>query len=216
MPYRKEHLAIDEIYHVFTKSIAGYKIFNSHQDYKRIQNTLVFYQMARPPCRFSFYKGPFCNAGLQISEKLVEIAAYCIMPTHIHLVLKQLKENGISKYMNLLLKSYAKHFNLNHNRKGPLWEGRFKNVRVSTDEQLLHLTRYVHLNPVTSFIVNRPEEWKYSSYSEYAQIHPKSKICNFRNYLNISPFQYRKFVKDNIDYQRSLAKIKNVLIESVE
>ncbi len=212
MPYRKEELAINEIYHVFTKSIAGYKIFTSKFDYQRMLNTIIFYQISTPPCRFSFYKGPYCNAGLQRDKKLITIIAYCIMPTHLHLILRQECPEGISKYMNLILKSYSKYFNLKHKRKGPLWEGRFKNVRVKNDEQFIHLTRYIHLNPVTSFLVNNPKDWKYSSYSEYTSISHQNKICDFSDYISMSPSTYRKFVKDNIGYQRSLAKLKDVLL----
>jgi putative transposase len=79
------------------------------------------------------------------------------MPTHIHLVLRQLKDGGISKFMSNILNSYSRYFNIKHNRKGPLWEGRFRKVLVGSDEQLLHLTRYVHLNPVTACLVDKPK-----------------------------------------------------------
>ncbi len=78
------------------------------------------------------------------------------MPTHIHLILKQLKEDGISAYMSKILNSYTCYFNRRTKRKGPLWESRFKRVEVTSDEQLLHLTRYIHLNPVTAHIVEEP------------------------------------------------------------
>ena len=135
------------------------------------------------------------------------------MPTHIHLLMQQLEDNGISKFMNLLLKSYSKYFNEKYNRKGPLWEGRFKNVLVETNEQFLHLTRYIHLNPVTADLVNAPEEWKYSSYLEYLALIDKNKmICNFNSYLDMEATSYKKFVKDGISYEKVLAKIKNSIL----
>ena len=69
--------------------------------------------------------------------------------------------------MRRLLNSYTRYFNEKIKRKGPLWEGRFKKVLVNSDEQLLHLTRYVHLNPVSAGIVEKPEDWPCSSYREY-------------------------------------------------
>ena len=135
------------------------------------------------------------------------------MPTHIHLLLKQLIDNGISRYMKNLLDSYSKYFNIKHKRKGPLWESRFKNVLVKTDEQLLHLTRYLHLNPVTAYLVNSPEDWDYSSYGQYLDSKIDYPFCDFSDVLKINPEEYEKFVNDRIDYQRSLAKIKELIIE---
>jgi len=136
------------------------------------------------------------------------------MPTHIHLVLEQLENNSISRYMNLILKSYTKYFNLKHKRKGPLWESRFKSVLVESDEQLLHLTRYVHLNPVSSYLVNKPELWQYSSYLEYIESFSAKNITEFYDYIELKGEKYKKFTEDNIDYQRTLNKIKNLLIDA--
>ena len=136
------------------------------------------------------------------------------MPTHIHLVLKQLRDNGISLYASNILNAYARYFNTKHSRKGHLWSDRFKNVPVESDEQLLHLSRYIHLNPVSAGLVNDAEKWKYSSYAEY--ITPQLiayPLCDFRDLINQSPKNYRVFVGDRAEYQRKLAKIKKLAIE---
>lgn len=215
-------LVIGEIYHVFTKSIAGFKILNNDSEFLRMIETIQYYQREKRPikfCRFNkFREGTTkylkSDISMSESEKLVEIIAYCIMPTHIHLVLKQLKDKGVSLFMNNILNSYSRYFNIKHNRKGPLWEGRFKNVLVGREEQLLHLTRYVHLNPVTARIVNTPIDWKASSYKEYlSDAIGEDRICKYSDILNITPTAYRKFVEDRISYQRELAKIKNLLFD---
>jgi putative transposase len=136
------------------------------------------------------------------------------MPTQIHLILKQVKDGGIKKFLGLISQSYSQYFNSRHARKGPLWEGRFKNILIKNDEQLLHLTRYVHLNPVTSFLTNDPGDWKYSSYREYAgEIDIDKRLCSFEDILKIDKVSYKKFVSDQIDYQRQLAIIKKVVLE---
>lgn len=221
---RKRNLITEQVYHIFNKSIADYKIFNNDKDYLRIFNILKFYQIEKVPFKFSkFMKLPETeergfNAHFifvsQDKQKLVQIIAYCIMPTHIHLVLKQLKGNGISIFMSNVLNSYARYFNVKYRRKGPLWEGKFKNVLVETDEQLLHLTRYIHLNPVTAYIVEKPEMWAASSYKEYLfDIEVNDQICEYKDVLDIKPSQYKEFVEDRIGYQRELAKIKNLLLD---
>lgn len=147
-------------------------------------------------------------------DRLVEIIAYCLMPTHFHLILKQMIDNGIFLYLRDLQNSYSHYFNIKHRRKGPLWESRFKNVLVSNDEQLIHLTRYLHLNPVTASLVNKPEDWLYSSYREYIdEVSGTNKICLFDEVIEIIPASYWKFVNNQVDYQRELGKIKKMILD---
>lgn len=153
------------------------------------------------------------NDYLSEKTKSVDIIAYCLMPTHIHLIFKQLEDNGISRSVNNILNSYTRYFNIKHKRKGPLWESRFKSKRIESDEQLLHLSRYIHLNPVTAFLSDKPESWQYSSYKEFLGIKETPTFCNFTNHINIFPADYKKFTEDRISYQRELAKIKDLLTE---
>ena len=116
--------------------------------------------------------------------------------------------------MSNVLNSYTRFFNTKYDRKGPLWVGRFKNIPIESDEQLLHLTRYVHLNPVTAKLVNQAEEWKHSSYREYIQKPNKPQtICHYSDVLDIKQTEYQDFVHDHASYQRELAAIKNLAIE---
>ncbi len=135
------------------------------------------------------------------------------MPTHIHLILKQLKQNGISKMLGDTLNSYSRYFNTRHQRKGPLWESRFHNVLIKTDEQLLHLTRYLHLNPVSASLCDNPKDWPYSSYHEYLRLKREFPICQFDELLDIQPEKYQQFVQERAGYQRVLSKIKELLLE---
>jgi len=221
--YRKDPLISGEIYHIFSKSIAGFKIFNKDSEYLRMMATTRYYQMEDTRVKFSrFIKSENGENSFSAclhndclgKDRLVEIIAYCIMPTHLHLILKQLKDKGISTFMNNILNSYSRYFNTKHNRKGPLWESRFKNVLVRTNEQLLHLTRYIHLNPVTAYLVNKPQLWQASSYNEYLlNIDSKNKICKYDDVLDINPDSYRKFVEDRASYQRDLKEIKDLILE---
>ncbi len=219
---RKDKLVTSEIYHVYNKSIAGFEIFRDFSCYTRIMEVIRYYQKENPSCKYSdFIRKPNeekNNYYIEITsgerQKLVEIIAYCIMPTHVHLVLKQLKDKGISIFMNNILNSYTRYFNVRHKRKGPLWEGRFQDVLIRTEEQLLHLTRYVHLNPVTAYLVNRPEDWIFSSCQEYIGNREKAdKICQYEDILEVEINSYKKFIYDRIHYQRELAKIKNLLLD---
>ena len=220
MGYRKNPLVTGEVYHIFTKSIAGFKIFNNQSEFLRMKGLLRYYQYGNKKMRFSWFieesNGKDSNEYeyYKEDEMIVQIIAYCIMPTHLHLILRQLKESGITNFMNIVLNSYSRYFNTKYKRRGPLWESRFKSVLVETDEQLLHLTRYIHLNPVTSFLVAKPGDWVFSSYDEYvSEAKASENMCLREDIIKIEPFSYKEFVDARIDYQRELAILKNLLFE---
>lgn len=217
----KDVLYNQGVYHVISRSIAGYKVFNSNKDYERMVLALRFYQFRDPPCKLSTFlklkgteKYGFDKNFKQFldNEKIINIIAFCLMPTHIHLILQQLEEKGISVFMKNILDSYSRFFNTLHRRKGPLWESRFKHIVVDKDEQLIHLTRYIHSNPTTAGLVKKPEGWQYSSYKEYIGKTEPNGLINYEGLLDITPKSYQKFVNDRIDYQKKLAVIKNLII----
>lgn len=216
---RKDAIVTGCVYHIFTRSIAGFEIFRSPTSYERILNTLEYYNRISPGIRLSKFLelSPDARkrmAELREVEPLVQLIAYCLMPTHIHLVLKQVQDNGISIFMSNVLNSFTRYFNIAHQRKGPLWESEFKNVLVQTDEQLLHLTRYVHLNPVSARLTNSPEDWEYSSFRQYVCSKPVRGNCNWLGILEINPVDYDRFVRSRASYQRSLSQIKRLLIDN--
>lgn len=219
MPGRSSPIITGEVHHIFSKSIAGFKIFQYDNEHERMKKLLKFYKLEKPPLRFSAFlelkdKDYFQKKVFSACDNLVDIIAYCFMPTHFHLVLKQIKDDGISDFMSLILNSYAKYFNIKTKRKGPLWESRFKNIAIRTDEALLHVTRYVHLNPTTAYLVDRPQNWIFSSYREFlGQVEEAEKICNFSELMDVRPKDYREFVDSNIDYQRELAHIKAFFLD---
>lgn len=221
---RKDPLEVGEVYHVMNKSIAGFKIFNGDDDYGRLLHTLEYFAIDEAIPKFSYFldRGREANRTFELyldqcfpnPNRRADLVAYCLMPTHFHLILKPRIENGISLMMHDALNSYSHYFNIKHKRKGPLWVGPFKNVLVDSDEQLQHLTRYLHLNPATAQLVKKPEDWLFSSYPEYITPNKvKRPICHFSELLDFKPCEYRKFVEDQADYQRELAQIKHLTLE---
>ena len=219
---RKDPLATGRVYHIFNKSIAGFKIFNYEPEFSRMLKAIRYYQRRCPGVKFSRFivsgeeaDGAFDKTdALANSDKLVEIIAYCLMPTHMHFILKQLNENGISIFMSNIQNSFVRYFNTKIKRSGPLWVSRFKNVLVKTDAQLLHLTRYLHLNPVTAYLVDDPEYWPASSYREFLSNGATGRrLCRYEDDLDIDPKTYQYFVKDGISYQRALKLIKDLIFE---
>jgi len=221
---RKQALENEHVYHVMNKSIAGYKIFNDEIDYRRMLRLIEYFSISDALPKFSYFLKRCEDMGKTFESYLdqcfpdpnrsTDVLAYCLMPTHVHFILRQRKRSGIATFMSNVLNSYSRYFNIKHKRKGPLWVGKFKNVMIESDDQLWHLSRYVHLNPVTSYLTDKAEDWNFSSYLEYitpSGVHRP--LCSYGEYLQIKPRQYRAFVEDQADYQRDLAAIKNLILE---
>jgi putative transposase len=215
---RKQILATGETYHVFNRSIAKYVIFSRPEDFARFKQLLQYYQKPKPSMKFSDFMHMSCvhvhGFDRELDRKygsepnVVDILAYCIMPTHFHLILKQNVDHGIAQFMSHILYCYTRYLNTRRERSGPLWDGRFKNVLIESDEQLLHTTRYVHLNPVTDYLVDSPSDWEYSSYHEYVSSGEDGmEICRFRERIEMKRNLYKQFVADYIQDQRHTAHV---------
>jgi len=186
---------------------------------------VAFYQNADSPLRYSKFlllskkeRGIVWTKIKKAENFLVEIVAYCLMPNHFHLLLKQLKNDGIKQFISNITNSYTKYFNTKRKRSGPIFQGRFKAVRIETGEQLLHVSRYIHLNPYSSYLIRQINEllnYPYSSLPEYLQ-KGGEKICNQDFILNNfkTKKDYKRFVFNNADYQRKLQDIKHLLLET--
>lgn len=212
---RKEKITTKEIYHICNKSIANFGIFKDPQNARRFLQVLHYYNTKARLMRFSYmYRGkPYESFNLiyPVKDVLVKFISYVIMPDHYHILIKIVR-NRLSKFMNDVENSFTRYFNIKFKRKGPLWQSPFRAVRIKTDEQLIHVTRYIHLNPTTDNLVEKPEDWKFSSYKDF--ITDERILKEFINEISIkNPRSYKKFVEDQKDYQRKLKKIKKLLLE---
>jgi putative transposase len=215
VPYRLVPFQTNYFYHVFNRGVEKRQIFSSPRDYERFLQTIYYYQFSGPKPKLSTYKR-FKFKEFYSNPKIVEIICYCLMPNHFHFLLKQIKENGIREFMSKLSNSYTKYFNTKHNRVGPLWQGQFKAVSVETGEQLVHLSRYIHLNPVVARLTKNLDSFEYSSYKDFVGLGNDSfcfpdPILGFFTDKN----SYCNFVKDQEAYAIELANIKHLLIEDI-
>jgi putative transposase len=139
------------------------------------------------------------------------------MPNHFHFLLRQKQDGGISKFLSDFTNSYTHYFNTRQDREGPLFKGVFKAVRIENNEQLLHISRYIHLNPYSSYLIKSLEDltnYPYSSFLEYLG-EAEKEFCQKEIILaNFSRLEdYKKFVFNQADYQRSLEINKHLLLE---
>jgi len=146
MPYRKSPIQIDHIYHLYNRGVDKSKIFFRKSDWEYF--ILKMHHYFKP--------------------EYVSVLAYCLMPNHYHLLVDIHTEQFISKVIHPFFSSYVISVNKYQNRVGPLFQGPFKAKEIDSDESLLHLSRYIHLNPVEAGLVSHPNEWNYSSYLAYS------------------------------------------------
>ncbi len=97
----------------------------------------------------------------------VAVIAYCLMPNHYHLLLRPESDGADSVFLQRLFGSYTQAFNRQQARSGTLFEGRPKSILVDSDEYVLRLCCYIHLNPVKAGLVGKPGDWAYSNYLEW-------------------------------------------------
>ncbi len=199
------------VFHVFNRSIAGFNIFSNAKDCLRMVEVMKFYQYK---WETSFSESQHIQAlggevNLEAEYQRIDLLGYCVMPDHFHGVISCEEDQALSTYMQNIQNSYTRYFNFRHSRKGPLWVGRFKKVLVQTQEQLQHVMRYVHLNPTTAGYVQTPIDWEFSSYRDLIL----GKQRNVLDFLNMDLGQYREFVEDYINEQRSAVQERTLWLE---
>lgn len=223
MPYRETPLVAGEVYHVFNRGIDRIPTFTDKREYGRALETVNFYRFSSTPIKFSrFLKLNDLDRNevfekMKLSQELVEILCFCFMPNHFHFLIRQLADRGISQFISIFLNSYTRYFNTKKERVGPLFLDQFKAVRMERDEQLLHVSRYIHLNPYTGFLVQNEEQlekYDWSSFRKYLNL-DKSGFCKIDEILSFfkDPESYKEFVLDRKDYQRKLQAIKHLIFE---
>lgn len=145
MPYRRVEFYADHYYHLYNRGINRQPIFF------HAENWGFFLRRLRH----------------HFQPEWIDLVAYCLMPTHYHLLVHLKNDSLSAQIMQPFGVSYTKAINRQQGRVGPLFQGPFQAVWVDKNEYLLHLSRYIHLNPIAAGLVERPEEWSFSSYQDY-------------------------------------------------
>lgn len=154
MPYRKEEFINGETYHIILRAIDNNLIFKNVDDYYRGIFSIYEFNNLNPVDiwlrrqqrkKEKLLENPMSQFDSR--ENFVDVLAFCFMPNHIHLLLKQLKENGISKFMQKVGIGYGKYFNGKYERRGYVFQNRFKSVRIKDDDQFIIVVPYIFTNP---------------------------------------------------------------------
>jgi len=221
--YRKHPIFPGQIYHIFNRGVASQPIFGSSTDYRRFCRVTDFYRFI-VETRYSYFNRlPVEERNSFISElhgkgkKQVSLFAFCLMSNHFHFLGRELVEGGIRRFISNVQNSYAKYINARRKRTGALFQEMFKTVRVENDEQFLHVARYIHLNPSTSFVVKETSDllsYPWSSFPDYLGKQRFEFIDKeFLNGFYKDNNKLKDFVFDQVNYQRELKNIGHLLLE---
>ena len=194
---RKIEFSVGEFYHIYNRGVDKRKVFLHTVDYQRF---LLLLYLANTTDSVHFgnlrkqYRGEpsFQMFNHSRSNTLVAIGAYCLMPNHFHLLLKETTEGGISKFMLKLQTAYSMYFNVKNERSGALVQGMFKSEHVDDDDYLKYLYSYIHLNPAKLIDSN----WKKKILSEEA-------ISDLHDYAKNYPYSSYKLFLSRISLPAS-------------
>ncbi len=199
-----------KFYHIYNRGVDKRQIFIDDQDYSYFLHEICEFNNLTQAFNLkrNLDRGPTSNSG----DGFVEINCFVLMPNHYHFIFKQTEDKGITRLMHKLGTGYAMYFNKKYKRTGSLFEGKYKTILIDTDEYLMHLSRYIHLNPVSIIspdwkdkgikeekkIEEYLKSYKWSSYRDYIGLNSISKAVKkdfIMEYFKKSEEQYEEFIK---------------------
>lgn len=228
MPYRKEKFATGEIYHIVSRGIDDNLLFKSIDDnYRGIFSIYEFNDSRgveirdRRRARIKFKEATnsatkACGERVSASstdyrDKLVEVIAFCLMPNHIHLLARQIKDGSLVKFMRKFGAGYGGYFNKKYNRRGHIFQNNFKAVHIKTDNQLMAVWAYIHANPA-SLIEPKWKERGIHNFKKTIKFLENYKWSSCSDYLGIANFPSvteRDFILEMIGGQKKCEDFLN-------
>lgn len=146
------------MYHIYTRGVEKRIVFKSSKDYNRFLASMFFCN-SEEPLHFSNLANqgdPLMLVEIKDRKSIVDVLSYSLMPNHVHLILKEIVDGGISRYMLKLLTAHSMFFNIKYERSGPLFIRPFRSQHIDSEEYFRWVFSYVLLNPLELF----QRDWK--------------------------------------------------------
>jgi putative transposase len=224
VPKRNTIFTNNGYYHIYNRSSGNTAIFQDNKTSARFLSLLDFYRFSQR-LRYSKYlvlpkeEKLMYEDNFRRQQPIVEIYSFCLMPNHYHLLLKQNEDNGVIMFTSNFQNGFAKYFNTKKERHGSLFQGPFKAKYIEKENYLLHLSRYIHLNPVISYIIDtkKLDSYPWTSFPLYmnTKLNEKNLVnTTFITRMLGSKQKYKEFVYNQANYQRQLKKIKDLTMET--
>ena len=167
------------MYHIMFRGLNKHSIFSEDRDYTKFIEILTSVK----------------------DDSNLQIYAYCLMPNHVHLFVREAQKGDISNIMKRLLSHYAGWYNYKYERSGHLFSNRYKSIPVEDDSYFLTLSRYIHKNPVKANLSENMQRYKYSSYSDY--VNNSGGITDIDFLLDMLDIDRAKAVKQFVQFSNS-------------
>ena len=221
MSLRREEFSVDEWYHCYTRGVEKKKIFETVGDYRRYVQLLYLCNSTQVIHRSDIFKRVDDIFSMFRPDTLVDIGAYCLMPNHPHLLIKEKRPGGISKFMQKLGTAYTMYFNIKNNRTGSLFITPFRSKHVKNDAYLQRVVQYIHLNPaeLKEFGWKRGsvknmgaletflEQYPYSSLAEHQEKNRPQKTIIAQEIFNlIHPMKFPLMLAEAREYYEEIAR----------
>jgi len=206
-----------EYYHIYNRGVDKREVFSCDQDFTRFIIGMREFNRTNPIGSLHALK-ELNSLAKEFSslehDKLVEIICYCLNSNHFHFLIRQLKDNGIPKFMQKISTGYTNYFNSKYTRSGSLFQGTYKAIHVKFDSELFRLSSYINGNPEIHGIC-KAENYIWSSYQDYLNKR-NGTICNKKIILNEfdNTIDYKKFTNLIIqESQETKSEINNYFLE---
>ena len=215
MPKRFEHFYKGGFYHLFNKTVDHRQVFNENGTIALFKKILLYYNLGLSNDSYSEFKRYKKNQKLLSKtnvNRFLNCLAYCFMPNHFHFLVRQNTDESLSKIIRQVLISFTRTYNQFSNRRGPLFLPHFKAVEILNENQLIHVSRYIHLNPYSSGKINNLAEISSCNLSSMPiYLGTPDNLCETEIILGIfgnNRQSYQTFVLDQAKYQHQLEIIK--------
>lgn len=237
MAYRKEQFKNGDIAHVILRGIDGNAIFKDINDYYRGIFSIYEFNNINPVTiqhkrearnRFKQSRGQ-TSTFIDKRDKIVDLLCFCFMSNHIHLLVKQIKDDGITKFMQKIGTGYAGYFNRKYRRKGHLFQDTFSAIKIKTDQQLKIVFAYIHTNPLSLKNLewktiriknieearNFLENYKWSSYLDYIGTNNFTSVTQREFILELlgGEEKCKEFTNDYINQKGELKEYSELFLE---
>lgn len=211
MSIRRVNFVQGEYYHIYNRGNSKQQIFHDTADYEYFLK-LLFIANSKEKFKFHFLEGNIYE--VKRVNQFVGIGAYVLMPNHFHLLITEIDDGGISKFMHKVSSGYSHYYNKKYERTGSLFEGKFKSEHVYNDRYLKYIFSYIHLNPIKLIQKDWKEKgidnkqkvldflfhYKNSSYIDYMEISRQEKlIINRKCFPDYFPVK-NIFLKEIFDW----------------
>jgi putative transposase len=194
----------DTYYHIYNRGINKEKIFLDDNDFAVFLNLIKRYLGQE----VTYNKNKVYHPNYHSD---IELLAFCLMKNHFHLyVYQKSDEQAITKFMRSLSTAYSMYFNKKYKRVGPVFQQRYRAVRIINDAQLMHVSRYIHLNP------DNYNDYEWSSLPYYLST-KRADWISPRRILDLfdQTTDYKKFVDDYKEYRDDLEDLKHYLADNI-